>query len=283
MKIRHFLCALALAPLTLQAADAPAAGKQAAPKEQTPEIVPLVKIGDFDLTNLHFSIFAAQRGADSVSTPEKQVRLLNELVNTFMVANSPRGQELAQQPELKAAMEVANARLLAQAVIGDFLKQAKASDEEVKAAYQKRYTNADNREFKARHILVKTEKEARDLIAKLDQGEDFDKLAREYSTGPSKTVGGDLGWFTLDTMVKPFGEAVAALKDGEYTHEPVKTRFGWHVILREQSRPVPTPKLEEVKDELVQEIKNEKLAAYIRGLREQIEVDVVGGKDQSKN
>ncbi|RMG38243.1 MAG: diguanylate cyclase [Gammaproteobacteria bacterium] len=281
MKLRHLLSALVLLPLPLQAADTPSTGDPSPQNEPAPEIVPLVRVGDFDLTNLHFSIFAAQRGADSVNTPEKQVRLLNELVNTFIVANSPRGRALAQEPELKAAMEVANARLLAQAVIGDYLKHVEVSDDEIQKAYRERYANADNREYKARHILVKSEQAARELIAKLEQGADFDKLAREHSTGPSKSVGGDLGWFTPDTMVKPFAEAVMALKDGEYTRDPVQTRFGWHVILREQSRPVPVPKLDDVRGELVKEIKEEKLADYIRGMRAQTLVEVVGGQKKT--
>ena len=269
MKIRHLACALALFPLAAHAADTPA------PQKAPEKPVPLVKIDDFTLTNLHFSIFAAQQGAGAADSREKQVRLLNELVNTFMVARSPRGRELAREPELQAAMEVSNARLLARAVINDFMKNAPVSEEEIQAAYKKRYGEGGNVEYKARHILVDSEQKARELIAELDKGADFDKLAREHSTGPTRSVGGDLGWFTPDSMVKPFADAVAALKDGEYTHEPVETRFGWHVILREQSRKLPAPKLEEVRDKLVNEIRTRKLTEYVRGLRDKTKVEVV--------
>jgi peptidyl-prolyl cis-trans isomerase C len=266
MKLRLLACAIALFPLATLAAGEPAA-------KQDP-IVPLVKIDDFNLTNMHFSVFAAQHGEQAQSRAQ-QIRLLNELVNTFMVAHSAKGRELAQNPELKAAMEVANARLLARAVIRDLMDHTEISDDQVEKMYQEKYAGARH-EYKARHILLKSEDEAKAVIKELQQGADFQKLAKDKSTGPSASVGGDLGWFTPDSMVKPFAEAVAAMKDGEYTKTPVKTRFGWHVILREDSRELPARTLDEVRDEIVDDLKTEKLSAYIQGLRDKTDIQVVG-------
>lgn len=97
-------------------------------------------------------------------------------------------------------------------------------------------TMQDSVEYKARHILVKTKPEAQALIDKLRQGADFAQLAMEYSTGPSAPRGGDLGWFHASSMVKPFALVVQALEPGSFSPYPVKTRFGWHVILLEEIR-----------------------------------------------
>ena len=269
MKLRHIICVLALLPVPV---FAQAAGEAPLPENA---IKPLVRIDGFDLTNLHFSIFAAQQG-DGADSRAQQIRLLNELVNTFMVARSAEGRALAENPEIKAAAEVAKARLVARAVINEAVDKTPVSEEEIAQAYQQKYADSDRHEYKARHILLKSEDEAKAVIAELDQGADFAKLAREKSTGPSSSAGGDLGWFTADTMVKPFATAVMALKDGEYSKSPVKTQFGWHVILREDSRELPAPKLDEVRDEIIEALKTAKLSTFIKGLRDKADIEVVG-------
>lgn len=269
MKFRHLVLSLALAaiPTLGNAADdtsAPASGT----------IKPIVRIGDFNLTNLHFSVFAAN-SEKPVETPEQQIRLLNELINTFMVANSAEGRKLAADPELQAAMEIANARLLASAVINNAIENMPISDEEIENAYKEKYLTGNSREYHARHILLESESDAIAVIAELDQGGDFAQLAKQKSTGPSGSEGGDLGWFTANTMVAPFSEAVMMLKDGEYTSSPIKTRFGWHVILREAARELPAPKLEDVLEEISTDLRTAKLAAFIKGLREKADIEVI--------
>ena len=122
-------------------------------------------------------------------------------------------------------------------------------------------------QFKARHILVASQGEAIDLITELDGGADFEELARDKSTGPSGPTGGDLGWFSPNQMVPPFSNAVAALEDGKYTSEPLQTQFGWHVILREESRDAEPPTLESVREVITQQVQQKKLQAYIASLR----------------
>jgi peptidyl-prolyl cis-trans isomerase C len=127
--------------------------------------------------------------------------------------------------------------------------------------------SAPSQQFKARHILVDTQAAAADLITQLDDGADFAELAKEHSTGPTGPNGGDLGWFAPDQMVQPFSQAVAALEDGAHTAEPVQTQFGWHVILREDSRENQPPTLESVRDAIVQRVEQAKFAAYLETLR----------------
>jgi len=263
MNLRKLCGALALyVPLTANAAE---------PQQPTP----LVMVDDFAVTNLHYAIFSSQNNGDADSDPQKQIALLNELVNTYMVANSEAGQELAKHPEIAAAISVSNARLIAQALISEHLENTPVSDEQLQALYQTKYAQSTNQEFKARHILLETEQEAKAVIDELTKGADFAELARTKSIGPSKSVGGDLGWFTPKRMVAPFSEATIAMKNGQVSDAPVKTQFGWHVIERLDSRELPTPSLEEVRGELEQQLRTASLSKFIRDLRENTKIEVI--------
>ena len=263
MNLRNFCAALLLcAPL-------------AATAESQPEPVPLVKVDDFAVTNLHLAIFNAQEG-NKPTDANQQITLLNELVNTFMVANSAEGKAFARQAEIAAAMEVANARLVAQALIRDHLQNIEVSEEDLKAAYEAEYAGRPGVELKARHILLKTEDDAKAVITELQQGADFAELAKTRSTGPSSAVGGDLGWFAPDQMVGAFSEALLEMENGAYSQTPVQTQFGWHVIRREDSRPVPIPTLDDVRDELEEKVRTASLGRFIRSLRDKAAIEVIG-------
>lgn len=124
------------------------------------------------------------------------------------------------------------------------------TEEALKAAYDAKFGKAEpTKEFRAAHILVKTEDEAKALKAEIDKGADFNTLAKDNSTGPSGPNGGDLGWFSAGMMVKPFEDAVMAMKAGEIS-APVQTEFGWHIIKLEEVRDAAVPTLEEAKEEL---------------------------------
>ena len=168
---------------------------------------------------------------------------------------------------MKARIELQTRALLAQAVASDFIANNPATDEEMQALYEEQVGLSPPQEFKARHILVETQGEAADIIAQLDDGADFAELAKEKSTGPSGPSGGDLGWFPPDRMVAEFSQAVQALTDGAYSKSPVQTQFGWHVILREDSRESTPPPFESVRDALKQSVEGQKLQDYLQSLR----------------
>ena len=147
------------------------------------------------------------------------------------------------------------------------LARLELSEKEVEE-YGKQLEVSPPLQFKARHILVEAQGLAEDLISELDEGANFEELAKEHSTGPSGPNGGDLGWFAPDQMVKPFSDAVANLDDGSYTETPVQTQFGWHVILREHSRDNEPPTLESVRDVIKQRVEQEKFQNYIQELRD---------------
>ena len=234
----------------------------------------IVEVDNFNLNTMHFAYFAAKQTPDGEPSAEQQIKLLNELVNTFILSNSAEGQTLAKQPDLTAAIDVSRARLITQALIENTLENSPVTDDEIKAVYNEQYAGKTKQEFKARHILVKTEDEAKALIKQLDGGADFAQLAKEHSTGPSSSAGGDLGWFEKDMMVKPFADTVASMTNGTHSSSPVNTQFGWHIILREDAKDLGAVELAQVKDDIISSLRTQKLRALINKLRENAKVEV---------
>lgn len=200
-------------------------------------------------------------------TAEERELVLSELKDIYILTTQPRANELAADPRMKAQIELQRRAALAQAVASDWLASNPASEEEIAAAYESQALLAPDLQFKARHILVETQSAAVDVIARLDAGADFEELAQTYSTGPSGPAGGDLGWFSPNQMVAPFSDAVAALDDGAYTKAPVQTEFGWHVILREESRSNEAPPLDSVRDAVKANVEQTNFQRYLEGLR----------------
>lgn len=207
-----------------------------------------------------------QRPAAEASAEEREV-VLQELKDIYLLTTQPAAEKLSDDARIKAQIELQGRAILAQAVAADYFTNNPASEEEILAAYEEQLSAAPAKQFKARHILVPTQAAAADLIGKLDGGADFAQLATEHSTGPTGPNGGDLGWFSPEQMVGPFSEAVSALEDGAYTSAPVQTQFGWHVILREDSRDNQPPTLESIRDSLRQGIEQTKFTAYLETLR----------------
>ncbi len=150
---------------------------------------------------------------------------------------------------------------------------AAASDEAVQKLYDEKYGKAPPaKEYRAAHILVPTEDEAKAIKEQLDKGGDFAAIAKEKSTDTgSGAAGGELGWFGLGMMVKPFEDAVVALKPGE-TSGPVKSDFGWHIVRLEETRDAQPPKLEDVKAELVGDLQQQAVESYVTDLTKAAEV-----------
>lgn len=202
------------------------------------------------------------------ATAEERAALQDELTDIYLLTTQARATELANDPQVQAELELQKRGTLAQAVAQDFLARNQATDDEILSEYARQIEMSPPEQFKARHILVETQDAATGLIEELDDGADFTELAKANSTGPSGPSGGDLGWFSPNQMVPPFSEAVSNLKDGEYTKTPVQTQFGWHVILREDSRESEPPTLESVRDVIKQRVEQQKLQEYLVQLRE---------------
>ena len=173
------------------------------------------------------------------------------------------GDEIPQRVAL--SLENERRQLLAGEEIEKIMAGA-ASDADLKAAYDAAYGEGyEAREFNAAHILVETEDEAKAIKTELDSGADFAALAKEKSTGPSGPNGGDLGWFEKGMMVPEFEEAVLALEPGQVS-DPVKTQFGWHVIVLNDSRTKEPPAFEDVREELAGELRQKAVADHVDAL-----------------
>ena len=165
--------------------------------------------------------------------------------------------------------------LLTQAALQGFLKANPVTDAELKAEYDSKVGGNNATEYKASHILVKTEQEAKKLIADLDKGAKFADLANKHSLDAKDSQnGGDLGWFSSGQMVEPFSAAVAKLEKGKYSKEPVKTQFGYHVILREDSRPQTPPPFDAVKEQLKPFLERKKVQTMVENMRKQAKVEI---------
>lgn len=203
-----------------------------------------------------------------------QEKLVEELVQREILAQQAAKEHLDQSPQFQTRLNAIRQSLLSQAVLEDYLKANPITDADLKAEYDKLVDQESGTEYKARHILVKTEDEAKKIIAELDKGADFKELAKKKSTGPSAAKGGDLGWFAPQQMVPPFSEAVIALENNKYTSVPVQTQFGWHVILREDSRSKNPPPFDAIKEQLRPLVERKKVQEYISQLRKEAKVEI---------
>ena len=197
---------------------------------------------------------------------EQRAQALDTLVRAEVVAQQAEKDGLDKQGDAPASLALARLQILEQAAMANYLKDRKPTDAELKAEYDTQVAAMPKTQYKARHILVKTEEDANKVIADLKKGAKFEKLAAEQSLDGSKTNGGDLGWFSPTNMVKPFAQAVMALKKGETTAAPVQTEFGWHVIRLDDTRETSPPAFDAVKDRLVQIVEAKKFKSYGDGL-----------------
>jgi len=212
--------------------------------------------------------FASRLGnANTQPTPEQRAVLMTELRDIYVLSTQEIASELIQDSKFAAQIEFQRQNTIARAVVATIFAEFTVTEEELLAEYDEQLKQAPPLQFKARHILVATQSAAVDVIGRLDGGANFEELAKEVSTGPTAASGGDLDWFTPNQMVAPFSTAVAAMEDGVYTSTPVQTQFGWHVILREDSRESTPPTFESVRDAISQQVQQKKFEAHMKILR----------------
>ena len=203
-------------------------------------------------------------------------KLVEELIQRELLIQDANQKHLEQTPDFIAHLAEAKKALLSQADLQNFMSTNPVTDEEVKKEYDSKIASESGTEYKARHILVKTEAEAKKIIADLDKGADFSKLANKVSLdGKESQNGGDLGWFSAAQMVAPFSQAVESLENGKYSKTPVQTQFGYHVVLREDSRPITPPPLDAVKDQLTPFLQRQKIQTMLENLRKSAKVEVL--------
>ena len=216
----------------------------------------------------------AARGAPPESLTDESIR--DSLVTMELLAQDAQRKGLDKTPEVAAALEFQKRELLGQAAIEDFARRNPISDELLKAEYDKAKAKAGTTEYRPRHILVPTEKEARDLISRLTTGKKkakFEDLAKSSSKDSSAGNGGDLGWMLPANVVPEFADAMVKLKKGEITKDPVKSQFGWHIIRLDDSRKLDFPAFDKLKGRIAGQMQQLQVRKYVQELRATAKVE----------
>ncbi|QPI84682.1 peptidylprolyl isomerase [Rhodobacterales bacterium HKCCA1288] len=230
----------------------------------------LATVNGTDITLGHLIAMRAMLPAQYQELPDEVLYngMLDQLIQQEVVADSLRGSEDART---KLTMENEDRAFLASVAI-DAIAFDTIADADVQALYDANFADAGgDLEWNASHILVATEEEAQNLIDQLNDGADFVALAQEFSTGPSGPNGGALGWFGTGMMVPEFETAVADLEAGEIS-APVQTQFGWHVVKLNESRISAPPAPEDVRADLEEELRRQRVDAYLAELTEAAEI-----------
>ena len=208
-------------------------------------------------------------------TPEQRDLALDNIVRLQLVAQQAEKEGLTKEKETADMLELSRLNVLWQTTSDRYLKDKKPTQAELRTEYDAQVKQLPNTEYHVRHILVATQPFAQKLIEQLDKGAKFNELAQRESMDSSKDQGGDLGWVTLQNMAPPFAQAVTSLKAGEYTHTPVQTQFGWHVIRVEETRQLQAPQFEnpQVQQQLVRIVEQKKFRAYTDELMKSAKID----------
>ncbi|MBP6899567.1 MAG: peptidylprolyl isomerase [Burkholderiaceae bacterium] len=215
----------------------------------------------------------AKRAGQEIS-PELQARAKDEVVRREIFAQEAERRGVVQSAEYKAQMELARQSILIRELFEDFKKKSPVTDAEAQAEYDKFKAQNSGTEYRARHILVEKEDEAKDLIAKIKGGAKFEDLAKEKSKDPgSGQNGGDLDFAKPESYVPEFSKAMTTLKKGEMTETPVKSQFGFHIIRLEDTREAQFPAFADVKGQIVQHLSQQKLAKFQADLSKSAKTD----------
>jgi peptidyl-prolyl cis-trans isomerase C len=238
------------------------AGSQSA---STPADKPVATVNGTNISRDTYDYYVRNTAgkAPSELSPDQRNQLLDNLVRGEIVAQQAEKQGLDKNSDTRSLLQLSRLQILEQAGAEHYLQDKKPTDAELQAEYRQQVDAMPKTQYHARHILVANQAEAQQIIEQLKKGAKFDELAKKDSIDPgSKNQGGDLGWFSPNNMVKPFADAVMALKKDEITPQPVQTQYGWHVIQLLDTRETPVPPFDQVKDRVTQLVQQKKFRAY---------------------
>ncbi len=256
-------------------------GWLAAPAYSQSEDTVLAKIGEQTITERDLAFATADLAEQFAQVPEesRKAAVLNALIDIKLLAAEAEKSGLAKDATFEARMKFLRDRALHNAWFQEKALKG-VTDEEVKARYEKEISTIQpQQEVRALHILVKSKEEADAVVAELVAGKDFAELAKAKSIDPSgASNGGDLGFFGKGQMVPEFEAAAFALKIGEYTKEPIKTQFGFHVIRKEEERTTPLPAFADVEGQVRQIVMREKYGTLVDEARKAAKIEVLDEK-----
>ncbi len=255
-------------PLALILSAALAIGSSAIRAEEpTPDTI-IAKVNGTSYSLGLFSLFYRERLQEQGDNSKAfQEYVFNEFMSLIVATQEGLKRKLDQEDQVAAAIELQRMKIIANAELAAMAEAIEPTEDELKALYEEVKKANSQTEYKARHILVEDEDEAKKLIAELDGGADFGELARKHSLGPTAKSGGELDWFDATQMVEPFAQTVAQMQVGSYTKQPVKTQFGWHVIRLDDSRKKEPPAFEDAKAQLTALAKRRQVSEKLDELR----------------
>lgn len=270
--MKHLAIPLALLLATaLVACDRKDTGGTAAAKAE-----PVATVDGKPVSAELFDYYATRRARKPVAelTAEERDQLLDEVIQLQLTAQAAEQAGLdVNDPETAGQLQYERLNVLANVAARKHLGDKKPTEQELRAEYETQLAEQPPVEYRARHILVATEAFAQNLIEQIGGGARFEDLAKKHSMDGTKEQGGDLNWFKANQMVKPFSDAVIALKKGETTQKPVQTQFGWHVIRLDDTRAVTPPDFEQVRTGLENVVTQKKVQAYVNGLKKTAKIE----------
>jgi peptidyl-prolyl cis-trans isomerase C len=257
-----------LAPLVLAACNKAGTPAAAAPAER------VATVNGKALPKSEFELYVAnmsrQSGRDV--NEEQKGQLLDQYISMQLAAEEAEKAGVDKDAKVRDQLALARLQVLVDAGLQKYLEAHPVQESELRPEYDAQVA-ALPREYHARHILVEDQAAAEAITKELKGGADFAKLAAKRSKDSSSKSGGDLGWFTLDTMVKPFADAVKTMQPGQLTEQPVQCQYGWHVIKLEESRATSAPPFDEVKDRVKMIVQRKKLQTHLEDLRKAAKVE----------
>ena len=221
------------------------------------------RVNDVVISNNDFAEFAKAKRESQPEQTFTDKAITDEMIATEILRQEALNAGIGNRPEIVEQIKRQESNILINTLMTEKFADLKFTDEELKAEYDRLIGLNDASEYKARHILLQTEDEAKVVIEELKGGANFEELAKAKSQGPSAPNGGDLGWFKAETMVPAFAEAVGKMEKGAYSTEGVNTRFGWHVILLEDKRTTEQPAFDDVKQNVQQSLTRQTIESYV--------------------
>lgn len=218
-------------------------------------------------------LMANQLAQGQAKTPELEKAVKEELVRREVLAQAAVAKGIDKKSDVQAQVELARQGVLIGAYLNEFARGVKITDEDVKKEYDTLKGALGEKEYKARHILVEKEDEAKAIIERLKKGEKFEELAKASKDPGSKEKGGELGWANKASYVPAFSEAMTKLAKGKYTEAPVQSNFGWHVIQLDDVRDLKAPNFDDVKPQIIQRMRQMAVEKHILDLRGKAKVE----------
>ncbi|VCU71996.1 putative parvulin-type peptidyl-prolyl cis-trans isomerase precursor [Pigmentiphaga humi] len=205
-------------------------------------------------------------------SPQLREQIRDELINREIFLQEADKRGVARQPEIQAEIELTRQTVVIRGLFNDFIAKNPITDQQVQAEYDRVKAAQGGQEYLARHILVESEDQAKDIIAQLKKGAKFEDLAKQSKDPGSAANGGSLDWAPSSTYVKPFADALGALQKGQMTEAPVQTQFGWHVIRLDDVRPVEFPPVDQLRPQIEESLRQNKLREFQSSLREKAKI-----------